>query len=122
MKSFTRKRHERSGNVVVLICMLLPALLGFVALSVDYGFLLYVRTDLQRTADQAVLAAVRDLEPFPDGSQDLNKVRATLREYVEHNAGGGFSVLDSDIAIGRFNPTTVYTDFEISQRRHFRYR
>ena len=113
MKSFTRKRHERSGNVVVLICMLLPALLGFVALSVDYGFLLYVRTDLQRTADQAVLAAVRDLEPFPDGSQDLNKVRATLREYVEHNAGGGFSVLDSDIAIGRFNPTTVYTDFEI---------
>ncbi len=113
MKSIGKRKNSRNGNVVVLICLLLPALFGFVALSVDYGFLLYVRTDLQRTADQAVLAAVRDLEPASDGFQDLAKVRATLREYVELNAGGEFSVLDSDITIGRFNPATVYTNFEI---------
>lgn len=110
---FEMRRGQRNGNVVVLICLLLPALLGFVALAVDYGFLLYVRTDLQRTVDQAVLAAVRDLEPSPDGSQDLDKIRTTVREYVELNAGGAFAVLDSDIQIGRFDPDTVYTDFEI---------
>ena len=113
MKSNIKRQNQRRGNVVVLICLLLPALFGFVALSVDYGFLLYVRTNLQRTADQAVLAAVRDLEPSSDGSQDLDKVRATIREYVALNAGDGFSILDSDITIGRFNPSTVYTDFEI---------
>lgn len=113
MNSKTRRRYERRGNVVVLVCLILPALFGFVALSVDYGFLLYVRTDLQRTADQAVLAAVRDLEPSHDGSQDLDKVRATIREYVEFNSGADFLILDSDIVIGRFNPETVYTDFEI---------
>ena len=113
MNSKMRQRFERRGNVVVLICMVLPALFGFVALSVDYGFLLYVRTDLQRAADQAVLAAVRDLEPAADGWQDLDKVRATIREYVEYNTNADFSILDSDIVIGRFNSATVYTDFEI---------
>ncbi|MDG1874778.1 MAG: pilus assembly protein TadG-related protein [Mariniblastus sp.] len=106
-------RRQRRGNVVVLVCLLLPALLGFVALSVDLGFLMYVRTDLQRTADQAVLAAVRDLEPSSNGYQDMHKVRSTIREYVERNAGAEFLILDDDIEIGRFNPATVYQRLEI---------
>jgi hypothetical protein len=56
---------------------------------------------------------VRDLEPLADGSQDLVKVRATVRQYVEFNAGPEFLILDSDIQIGRFDPLTVYTDFKI---------
>jgi hypothetical protein len=83
------------------------------ALSVDYGFLLYVDADLQRVADQAVLAAVRELEPEADGSQDLARVRQFVRDYVRENAGENFVVRDEDIEIGRFDPDTVYTSFSL---------
>jgi hypothetical protein len=100
--------HRRDGSVAVLLCFLLIPLLGLLALSVDYGFLLYVDTDLQRVADQAALAAVRELEPDSDGNQDLDRVRQVVREYVRQNAGTQFIVLDEDIEIGRFDPNTIY--------------
>ena len=42
-------------------------LLAMVAFSVDYGFLLSTRTDLQRAADAAALAAAVELS-LPGGS------------------------------------------------------
>ncbi len=104
---------HRRGSVAVLLCFLLPPLLCLVALAVDYGFLLYIRTELQRTADQAAIAAVRELEPDADGFQDLGRVRATVREFVELNSDAGFTVLDADIEIGRFDPATIYGDVVI---------
>jgi hypothetical protein len=80
---------------------------------VDYGYLIATRVDMQRTADHAVLAAVRDLAPDPDGSQDLGRVRETLRAYVRKNLGSEFVVLDSDIVIGRFDPETIYTQLQL---------
>lgn len=108
-----RRGKYRRGNAVVFVGMMLPVMCGFIALAVDYGFLLYIRADLQRSADHAVLAAVRDLEPSFDGSQDLDQVRATLREFAQLNAGAAISILDNDIQIGRFNPLTVYTELEL---------
>lgn len=105
--------RNRAGTVAVLLCFLLVPLLGLLALSVDYGFLLYVDCNLQRVADQAALAAVRELEPESDGYQDLAKVRQVVREYVELNAGEGFVVRDQDIEIGRYDPATVYNSFTI---------
>jgi hypothetical protein len=105
--------NYRRGNIAVLLCFLLPPLLSLVALAVDYGFLLYIRTELQRAADQAAIAAVRELEPTADGFQDLDRVRATVREFVELNSDSDFTVLDSDIEIGRFDPTTIYTSVDI---------
>ena len=81
-----------------------------VALALDYGYLLKVRTDLQRFADAAALACVQDLVPAADGSQDLNAVRTTLRNYVTTNAAQSFTVLDADITIGRFDPATIYSN------------
>ena len=104
-----KTRHTRNGNVATLLCFLSIPLLGLLAFSVDYGFLLYIRTDLQRTADQAATAAVRDLIPAPDGTQDLAKVRATVREYVRLNLGDEFVVNDEDIEIGRYDPATIYS-------------
>ncbi|MCP4773288.1 MAG: hypothetical protein GY880_03525, partial [Planctomycetaceae bacterium] len=112
-KCRARRGKYRRGNAVVFVGMMLPVMCGFIALAVDYGFLLYIRADLQRSADHAVLAAVRDLEPSFDGSQDLDQVRATLREFAQLNAGATISILDNDIQIGRFNPLTVYTELEI---------
>lgn len=107
------RRNNRSGAVAVLLCFLLLPLLALLALSVDYGFLLYVRTDLQRVADQAALASVRELVPNANGSQDISKVREVVREYVKLNMGNDFVVKDSDIEIGRFNPKTIYTSVDM---------
>ena len=105
--------HCRKGVVLLLICFLLVPLLTLLAFAVDYGFLLQVRTDLQRSADQAALAAVRDLLPDENGNQDRDKVRKTLRDYAQSNLTDGFSIRDADIEIGRYNRSTVYKSLEL---------
>jgi hypothetical protein len=101
--------------LAVLTALLLVPLVGMLAFSIDIGYLLKKRAELQRAADAAALAAVQDLLPNPDGSQNLDSVRTTLRRYVAENVSDvdGFAVLDSDIRIGRFDPATVYTNFTI---------
>ncbi|KAA0141505.1 hypothetical protein FYZ48_03775 [Gimesia chilikensis] len=110
-----RQRRNRKGAIAVFTAVLMVPLLGMVAFTVDYGYLLKKRADLQRAADAAVLAAVRDLLPDADGYQDLVKVRARVREYVAYNLKDipDFVVLDSDIEIGRYDPSSVYDDFTI---------
>lgn len=107
------RRKQRDGAVAVLLCLLMLPLLALLAFSIDYGFLLYLRTDLQRVADQAALAAARDLTPDAYGNQDLQKVRDTVRQYVAKNLGADFDVQDADIEIGRYNPTTVYSSVDL---------
>ena len=110
----TRRTHRaRRGNVAVLLCLILPVLVSLIAFMVDYGFLLYIRTDLQRIADQAALAASQELAPANDGSQDLEAVKQVLRDFAKLNAGYEFTILESDIILGRFDPETVYTNFTI---------
>ena len=46
-----RMGRSRRGNAVVFVGMMLPVMCGFIALAVDYGFLLYVRADLHKKAD-----------------------------------------------------------------------
>ena len=106
-------KHCRKGVVLLLLCFLLVPLLTLLAFAVDYGFLLQVRTDLQRSADQAALAAVRDLLPDENGNQDRDKVRKTLRDYAQSNLTDGFSIRDADIEIGRYNRSTVYKSLEL---------
>jgi len=69
--------RERRGVILVLSALMMVALVGLVAFAVDYGYLLKMRTDLQRSADAAALAAVQDLIRKPDGTQDLSTARAT---------------------------------------------
>ncbi len=108
-------QDDRSGAIAVLTAVLLVPLIGMLAFSIDVGYLLKKRAELQRSADAAALAAVQDLIPDPFGNQNLDAVRATLRSYTSSNVTdvAGFTVLDSDIKIGRFDPATVYSDFTI---------
>jgi len=110
-----KTQEKRSGALAVLTAVLMVPMIGMLAFSIDVGYLLKKRAELQRSADAAALAAVRDLIPDPYGNQDLDKVRATLRSFAGSNITdvSGFTVLDSDIEIGRFDPETVYSDFTI---------
>ena len=118
------KPQKRPGVTVVLVAVMIIPLMAMVAFAVDYGYLTVQRSELQRAADAAVLAAVPELIPATDGSQDLDAVRARVKEYVNENIGGvtsvtaangdvtttyDFTVLDADIEIGRYDPTTIYS-------------
>ena len=108
-------QRRRRGSILVLVALAAVPLLGMVAFAVDYGYLLKARADLQRAADATALAAVLSLEPEADGEQDLVAVRDAVREYAAANAGAGFTVLDGDIVIGRFEPSTIYSNLQILQ-------
>ncbi len=107
------RNHNRTGNVAVLICFIMVPLLGLVACAVDYGYLLYMKSDLQRVGDQAALAGAMELLPEEDGTQDYDKVRQKVKEFVAHNYNGEFVVLDDDIQIGKFDPATIYSSVNI---------
>jgi len=110
VRNLDYRKHRRRGVIAVLAAMMLTFLLGMVAFAVDYGYLVKVRTDLQRAADAAALAATQDLIRKADGTQDLSQTRATAREYAQINLGdNGFQIADGDIVIGRFDPDTVYS-------------
>ncbi len=109
-----KSRPERRGVILVLAAVLMVTLLGIVAFAVDYGHLLKVRTDLQRSADASALAAVQDLIRKSNGSQDLVKVRETAVTYARDNLhNASFQVPASDIEIGRYNPQTIYSGVEL---------
>ncbi len=60
-KGVTRPRHRRRGTVAVQVAVFSTAMMGFAALAVDVGMLYNTRTELQRTADAAALAAAAEL-------------------------------------------------------------
>lgn len=108
------KTRKRRGAVAVLAAFLVIPLMGMVAFAVDYAYLLKKKTELQRAADAAALASVRELVPDSNGYQDYSAVRAKVRQYARANMGNSnFSVPDNDIEIGRFERATVYTNFTI---------
>ena len=52
---------RRRGNVVILSVTLLAVMMGMVAFAVDLGYISHARTELQRSADAAALAAATRL-------------------------------------------------------------
>ena len=79
----------------------------------DYGYPAKVQSDLQRSADSAVLAAMQDLPPAPEGSQDLKSVHSSVHRYVTSNVDASFHVRDSNIDVGRYDPTTIYSNVSL---------
>ncbi len=54
-------KTQRKGAVLGLTIILLVAMVAFVALALDLGYLAVARTELQRTADSAAMAAAWEL-------------------------------------------------------------
>lgn len=86
MKGRTARLSSARGASIVVFALVLPLLLAFVALVVDIGHFLQVRSQLQNAADAAALAGARDL----DGTMaKLATARLAARYYAgEHVANG----------------------------------
>jgi putative Flp pilus-assembly TadE/G-like protein len=67
----------RRGATAVFVAVALAALLGMVALAVDVGMLMKVRSDAQRAADAAALAGAQDF---------LNPTTPTLKDSALYHA------------------------------------
>ncbi len=89
----SRRKPSRRGAVVVLVALLVGVLVAMVAFAVDVGYIVHVRTELQRTADSCALAAVVHLP-------DQTAARTAAQVAAEEN-DSGLSV--SAIAFGRWD-------------------
>lgn len=65
-------RADRRGAVAVITAIFCVILLGMVAFALDLGYIVAVRTELQRSADAAALAAAADLVPADLQVSNLN--------------------------------------------------
>lgn len=99
------RANVRRGTILVLTAVLMVVLLGFVALTVDSGFIQLTRTQLQSAADAAALSGAMELS----GTDDPALVRANAaREIVQtaamYRAGDLASVVidpTKDITFGK---------------------
>jgi flagellin-like protein len=66
--SFLRRfRRDQSGIVTILVALAIVVLLGFAAVSVDAGYVVYVQSNLQASANLAALAGGQNI-PAGTGS------------------------------------------------------
>jgi hypothetical protein len=88
----TRRRHaRRQGNVLVLTAFMMLGMMALLAFSIDLGYLYVARTELQRSADAAAMAAAWELleddAVFGNetNSQTDERARETAAEYASFN-------------------------------------
>ena len=79
---------NRRGSVLILTAVLMVALFGLLAFAIDLGYILNVRTELQRTADACALAAARVL---PDEGSALT----VAQSFAQQNYGKAGPDLDA---------------------------
>lgn len=79
MKRFFR---DDSGQALALVALSMSVLLGFAALALDIGGLIYQKARMQKAADAAALAAVMEL-PYGATDADLALFTASGRTLLE---------------------------------------
>lgn len=80
------KSRARRGAITILAAILSIFMLGMVAFSVDVGYVLSVKEELQRTADAAALAAVWDYGDRMSDGEDYILSEQSARENAQQFA------------------------------------
>jgi len=92
---YSRKLAQgaRRGAITVLAAILSILMLGMVAFSVDIGYVLSMKEEMQRTADSAALAACWDYgKNLAEGTDQVTadqSARASAQLYTSSNSIGG---------------------------------
>ncbi|GJM25911.1 MAG: hypothetical protein DHS20C16_23260 [Phycisphaerae bacterium] len=117
-----RTVQRRRGAVAVQVAVASTAIIGFAALTIDVGVVYNAKTDLQRTADAAALAASSKLASYDEGDP-IALARAEAIRIAEANSvlSEQVSLSTADIEFGRavmsdlnggydFQPTLEFPD------------
>ena len=99
---------RRSGNIIVLSAFLMVVMLAFIAFACDVGYLCVIRTELQRAADAAALAAAWELADedgpgdTPTSTEVEQRARDVAAEYAALNLVGNKAceLAEDDVEIG----------------------
>ena len=129
MKSQKNRYDNEKGVVAIYVAITMFVFIGIAVLAVDVGYWMVGRTELQRTADAAALAATRMLGriyecdgnivacpgPMPYQDQlvyvaDAAAIRNASKDVaIQNQAGGsteGIMLNDDDIVIGNWDAST----------------
>jgi Flp pilus assembly protein TadG len=124
MKRVSSSGCRRKGAIAALTALALIPILGMVGFSVDMGYVVETRAELQNAADAAALAAAEQLNPYyvqyysPGAAQDtvLSNAKTAAKNFASnfasyHKAGNCSSiVLDTtnDVQFGYQDSSTPY--------------
>ena len=78
----TRKRNARKGQSLLLVFLMLLAIIGVMALTLDFGFVLQSRKLMQTGVNTAALEGLRNYDTDQDGTGDGRQNAATLMRNV----------------------------------------
>jgi len=92
---------HRRANVIVLVAVMLPVLVGFTAMTVDVGSMYTTRADLQNAVDAAALSGASGL------NLGINEVRLRAKAAGALNTanGQGVTLTDNEIQLGSWDAT-----------------
>ena len=110
--SSPQARTTARGQVMIIFALATVVLVGMLALSVDVGFLMAERRQVQSAADSAALAAAQSAL-----DNDLAGMTAAAESYAIENAGNGATVTVNPNAAGpgtaeRYVEVTVTIDVQ----------
>ena len=102
------RSRDRRGSALLLVALALIPLFAMLAFAVDYGRICVAKSELQRAADSAALAAAQELYQSQRPGSKLTPEEAVLearkaaKEYFELNLAVGttLTLRDADIEIG----------------------
>jgi len=103
--SILRLWQDRNGAFAPVSALVIVAILGFGALTIDMGFNYFTRNKLQMTADASALAGASQLEFLPDETL----VVPEARDYADKNmpfTDYGEVLDEADVVIGNWDPDT----------------
>ena len=103
-----RRMRVRQGNILIMTCFMMVAMIAFIALAVDVGYLYTVRNELQRSADASAIAAAWELveEDTMDADfcvDDLStNARSTAVQFAALNKVGNSApgLAEDDVFVG----------------------
>lgn len=101
----TTSPQQQRGSVVLLFALVLPILLGFTAVAVDFSRVLLARQELQNAADAAALAGAAGLDD-PGGEVPYNWTAATqyAQQFVGKNKANTRVLVDAGVLAGYVRP------------------
>jgi Flp pilus assembly protein TadG len=122
MNISSHKLLDQKGSTIVLVAVSLVALIAFVSLAVDVGYMLIARNELQNAADAAALAGTRYMGKMAyEGKQlpvNLSTYQAAIisaaKNAALNNSVAGTRIAtinDSDVIIGKWDNSTTPPSF-----------
>jgi len=91
-----RRTHRQSGQILVLLALVLVVLLGISALVIDLGYAYYTQRSLQASADAAALAGASGL---PDSSTAVDRAREYAGSPGGKNRRGNIPPVQTEVTM-----------------------